>query len=81
MVTVLDFVATLLRSVVELLVTGGGRIVSTGDPLTIVSFLVGGAFIAFAVVVFGYLALGGLVNWATGLGASAPSARGPRPRE
>lgn len=80
MVTVLDFVAMLLRSAVELLVTGGLRIVGTGDPLTIFSFLVGGILIGFSMVVFGYLALGGLVNWATGLGASAPSRR-PRPRE
>lgn len=80
MVTVLDFVAMLLESAVELLVTGGLRILGTGDPLTILSFLVGGALIAFSAVVFGFLALGGIVNWATGLGASAPS-RTPRPRE
>ncbi|RDI72158.1 hypothetical protein [Halopelagius longus] len=80
MVTVLDFVVMLLRSAVELLVTGGQRIIGTGDPLTIISFLVGGVLIAFSVAFFGYLAVGGLVNWATGLGASAPS-RTPRPRE
>lgn len=80
MVTVLDFVVMLLRSAVELVVTGALRILGTGDPLTILSFLVGGALITFSIVVFGYLALGGLVNWATGLGASAPS-RTPRPRE
>lgn len=80
MVTVLDFVARLLGSLVELLVTGTLRVIGTGDPLTILSFLVGGGLIAFSVAVFGYLALGGLVNWATGLGASAPS-RTPRPRE
>ncbi|SFG60771.1 hypothetical protein SAMN04488063_2564 [Halopelagius inordinatus] len=80
MVTVLDFVVMLLESAVELLVTGGLRILGTGDPLTILSFLVGGALIAFSAVVFGFLALGGIVNWATGLGASAPS-RTPRPRE
>lgn len=80
MVTVLDFVARLFGSLLELLVTGTLRIIGTGDPLTIFSFLVGGGLIAVSMVVFGYLALGGLVNWATGLGASAPNRR-PRPRE
>lgn len=61
MVTVIDFLIELGNSVVEL-----GNIflsdVALGDPLALVSFLVGALVMAFTVLFTGWLALGALAR-------------------
>ena len=78
MVTVLDFVVQLLTSVVGLVEIFLTDVLLGVDPITAVSFLVGAALTTAAVVFFGYLVVGALVNQLTGLGSSArESAPGP----
>ena len=71
MVTVIDFVAQLLVSVVDLVRIFLFEVLLGVDPITAVSFLVGGALTTATVAYFGYLALGALANHLTGLGSSA----------
>jgi hypothetical protein len=85
MVTLLDFVARLLGSVIELVVIFVTR-VALSDPLAFVSFLVGAGLTTFAVVALGYLALGALVDAIAGdpgggRGGSDAIGRTPPPRE
>ncbi len=61
MVTLVDFVARLIGSVFELVVIFVTE-VALSDPLSFVSFLVGGALTTFAIAALGYLALGALVD-------------------
>ncbi|WP_144905292.1 hypothetical protein [Halobellus captivus] len=79
MVTVIDFVAELLTSIVGLVQIFLFDVLLGVDPITALSFLVGGALTTAAVAFFGYLALGALVNQLTGLGASAPDSSPGRP--
>jgi len=72
MVTLVDFVVQLLVSVVELVGIFLFDILLGVDPLTAVSFLIGGGLTTAAVVGFGYLAAGAVLNQLTGVGASAP---------
>lgn len=71
MVTVAEFAAELVGSVIEL-----GEIfvrdVALQDPLSFVSFLVGASFVAGASVVLGWLALGALAR-EVGLLSPTPS--------
>ncbi|MGQ4556770.1 hypothetical protein [Halobellus sp. GM3] len=81
MVTVIDFVAQLLTSIVDLVRIFLFEVLLGVDPITSVSFLVGAVLTTGAVAFFAYLVLGALVNQLTGLGASAPDAasvRGPQ---
>ncbi|WP_049985135.1 hypothetical protein [Halobellus rufus] len=71
MVTVIDFVVQLLTSIVSLVQIFLTDVLLGVDPITAISFLVGAGLTTFAVVFFGYLVLGALVNQLTGLGSSA----------
>lgn len=53
-------------------------ILGAGDPLTVISFFVGQVLIGVAVLVFGYAAVGGLLNE---IGVKLPSLRGLGRRE
>jgi len=72
MVTVIDFVAQLLTSVVDLVDIFLFDVLLGVDPITAVSFLVGAGLTTATIAFFAYLALGAFVNALTGLGASAP---------
>jgi hypothetical protein len=61
MVTLVDFVAQLVGSLFDLVVIFLLE-VALSDPLSFVSFLVGAGLTTFAIVVFGYLALGGIAD-------------------
>jgi hypothetical protein len=78
MVTVLDFVTELLLSLVDLFLTIVFDVVLGTDPLSAVIALVGGALVALSAGYFALLAAGGLLNWLTGWGASAPDSRPQR---
>jgi hypothetical protein len=86
MVTLLDFVARLVGSVFELVVIFVTR-VALSDPLSFVSFAIGGALTTFAVVAFAYLALGALADalfggvGGGGSGNDGTIGRAPPPRE
>jgi len=71
MVTVIDFVAQLLTSIVGLVEIFLADVLLGVDPITALSFLVGAGLTTAAVAFFAYLALGALVNQLTGLGSSA----------
>lgn len=71
MVTVIDFVVQLLTSIIGLVQIFLADVLLGVDPITAISFLVGAGLTTFAVVFFGYLVLGALVNQITGLGSSA----------
>ncbi len=71
MVTVVDFVVQLLVSVFDLVRIFLLEVLLGVDPLTAVSFLVGAGLTTAAIAVFGYLAVGALLNQLTGSGASA----------
>ena len=71
MVTILDFVVQLVVSVVDLVRIFLLEVLLGVDPLTAISFLVGGGLTTAAVAGFGYLALGAALNQLTGAGASA----------
>jgi hypothetical protein len=81
MVTVLEFVSMLLQSVLDLVVTFVTEVFLGVDPLTSISFLVGGALTTVSVAVFGYLVVGAAVNALTGGGVSGAPARAQPPRE
>jgi len=74
MVTVVDFVVQLLVSVFELVRIFLLEVLLGVDPLTAVSFLIGGGLTTAAVAGFGYLVVGAVRNQLTGAGASAPDA-------
>ena len=74
MVTVVDFVVQLVVSVFELVQIFLFEVLLGVDPLTAVSFLIGGGLTTAAVVGFGYLVVGAVLNQLTGSGASAPDA-------
>lgn len=74
MVTVVDFLVQLVVSVFDLVRIFLLEVLLGVDPLTAVSFLVGGGLTTAAVAVFGYLVVGSLLNALTGSGASAPDA-------
>jgi hypothetical protein len=74
MVTVVGFVVQLLVSVFDLVRIFLFDVFLGVDPLTAVSFLIGGGLTTAAVGAFGYLAVGALRNALTGSGASAPDA-------
>jgi hypothetical protein len=67
MVTVLDFITRLIGSVFELIVIFIMD-VALSDPLSFISFAIGGALTTFALAAFGYLALGALVDAVSGDG-------------
>ena len=71
MVTVIDFVAQLLTSIVGLVEIFLTDVLLGVDPITALSFLIGAGLTTAAVVFFAYLALGAVVNQLTGLGSSA----------
>ena len=71
MITVVDFVVELVVSVFDLVRIFLLEVLLGVDPLTAVSFLVGGGLTTAALGVFGYLAVGALLNQLTGSGASA----------
>jgi hypothetical protein len=71
MVTVVDFVVQLVVSVVDLVRIFLFEVLLGVDPLTAVSFLIGGGVTTAAVVGFGYLAVGAVLNQLTGAGTSA----------
>jgi len=71
MVTVVDFIVQLVVSVFDLVRIFLLEVLLGVDPLTAVIFLVGGGLTTGAVAVFGYLAVGALLNQLTGAGASA----------
>ncbi|WP_380681441.1 hypothetical protein [Salinigranum sp. GCM10025319] len=78
MVTLVDFIARLLGSVIDLVVIFVTQ-VALSDPLSFVSFLVGGALTTFAIVAFGYLALGALVDAVSSVGGGGNGAIGRAP--
>jgi hypothetical protein len=77
MVTVVDFVVQLIVSVVDLVRIFLLDVLLGVDPLTAVSFLIGGGLTTAAVAALGYLAVGAVLNRLTGAGASAPDS-GPK---
>lgn len=66
MLTLTAFIAELLTSLVRL-VFAFFDVLLTTDPLSAISLLVGAALIGGSSAVFGYLALGALVDWLGGL--------------
>jgi hypothetical protein len=72
MVTVVDFVVQLVVSVFDLVRIFLLEVLLGVDPLTAISFLVGGGLTTAAVAGFGYLVVGAALNQLTGSGASAP---------
>ena len=62
MASLLTLIAELLVSVIDLVVIFV-RDVALRDPLSFVSFLVGGGLTTAAIAAFAYLALGALVDW------------------
>jgi hypothetical protein len=85
MVTLVDFLARLIGSVFELVVIFITQ-VALSDPLSFVSFAVGGALTTFSIAALGYLALGALVDAVAGgagdtSGGDGPIGRAPPPRE
>ncbi|WP_136600913.1 hypothetical protein [Salinigranum halophilum] len=65
MVTLVDFLARLIGSVFELVVIFITQ-VALSDPLSFISFAIGGALTTFALVAFAYLAVGALVDAVSG---------------
>lgn len=63
MFALLDFIVRLVFDVQRLIsIFVSDVILGVGDPLSVVSFLVGQAFIVGAVLVLGYAAVGALLN-------------------
>lgn len=81
MVTVTDFIARLIGSVFELVVIFITQ-VALSDPLSFISFAIGGALTTFAIAALGYLALGALVDAVSGDGGGDGTiGRAPPQRE
>lgn len=72
----------LVESVVQLL-TEFGRVAVGVDPLTTILLLLGAALTGFSILVFGYLAVGGVLGGIGDLipGPSGPQGRGGPPRD
>lgn len=73
MLAIIDFLTRLVGDVGRLVGVFANDVLGAGDPLSIVSFLFGGAFVTASVLVLGYLAVGALLDE---LGVPFPSLGG-----